>query len=81
MIVKYTDSFDVLAEVKVGPVFDWLASPWPSSSPIHVQRGLDYGEPIRMAPAFDFATLTAEDWSKLVTPDLQFGQDLHKGSH
>ncbi|CAK4023852.1 Hypothetical predicted protein [Lecanosticta acicola] len=82
VIVKWTDSFEAQIDVKVGPLFDWLASPWPSSSPIIIQRGVDYGEPIRATPAvdMDFSTLTLEEWRKLVTPQLDFTQTLHRES-
>lgn len=73
VIVKYPGgSFEATVDVKVGPVFDLLATPWMAEDPVIFEPGMDYGEGVREGQVVDFSTLTVEEWRKMVTPDLKF---------
>lgn len=78
VVVKYQAAFEATVDVKVGPVFDLLATPWMAEDPVVFEPGLEYGERIREEQSLvDFATLTVEEWRRMVTPDLKFSEALN----
>ncbi|KAF2163916.1 hypothetical protein M409DRAFT_57027 [Zasmidium cellare ATCC 36951] len=86
VVVKYAGGggpFQATVDVKVGPVFDLLATPWGPESPVVLEPGVEFGEGVGLGQGqvVDFARLGAEEWRDLVAPDWGVSEMLSDSPH
>ncbi|KAI1378963.1 hypothetical protein F4677DRAFT_354104 [Hypoxylon crocopeplum] len=72
VVVQTSGPFQAYVNVKVDSIFNLVAWPWSKDDALLLQPGVDFGAPLRTPSAFDFSTLTLDEWRQLVTPDLHF---------
>ncbi|KAK4499397.1 hypothetical protein PRZ48_009911 [Zasmidium cellare] len=82
VVVRYSGApVRVGVDVKVGPVFDLLATPWGPGDEVLLEPGVEYGEEVGKGEVVDFAELGSEDWGVLVAPGLGVSEMIHDSPH